>query len=80
MTKNKRYLHTVDDVLDAIGGDEEVARLTGHKPGAINMWRYGLKSLPAKTYVILKQAIAQKGCEAPDELWGSMILRKERTS
>jgi len=75
---NIRHLKNIDEVLEALGGDEEVARITRHKTGAIKMWRYGLKTLPAKTYVILKHALKQRGCEAPDELWGSMIPLKER--
>lgn len=71
-----RQLHTVDEVLEELGLDE-VMRLTGHNVGAINMWRYGLKSLPLKTYAVLKHALKRKGCEAPDELWRKMIPIKE---
>lgn len=72
-----RYLETVDEVISELGGPEKVGDLTGHKPGAVNMWRYGIKTLPAKTYVVLKHALKQRGCEAPDELWGSMIQIRE---
>lgn len=74
-----RYLKTVEEVIDALGGDEAVGRLTNHKPRAVAAWRYVLGALPSKTYVILRRALAEEGYEAPDKLWG-MISHKERAS
>lgn len=75
-----RHLDSFEDVIEALGGDEVVARITGHKRTAISMWRYSLKTFPAKTYVVLKHALKRRGCEAPDNLWGSMIPISENAS
>lgn len=72
-----RRLHTVDDILDVLGGNEKVAKLTGHKAKAVSAWRHVLEGLPSKTYVVLKHALREKGCEAPDELWGMLPTKED---
>lgn len=72
-----RTLTTVTDVIDKLGGYEEVCHLTGRKYKAVWMWPY-LGKFPANTYVIIKGALADKGLKAKDDLWG-MASAKEHT-
>ncbi|MDB5607819.1 MAG: hypothetical protein JWP25_4719 [Bradyrhizobium sp.] len=59
---------TVSEVIDALGGTKAVADLTGRGASAISMWKHR-QAFPAFTFVILKSALAVKGCSAPDTLW-----------
>lgn len=64
-------LNTTDDVIDALGGTTEVAKLARRSQQAVSNWRSRLRGkFPAETYLILTQALKQKKLSAPLALWG----------
>lgn len=69
-----RYLTTVADVVDALGGNAAVARMTGRTPNAVTNWRARL-NFPPDTFVALTAALAEAGCVAPASLWRMMAPR-----
>lgn len=65
----RQTLHTPKDVIETLGGNAVVGRITGVNPKSVSMWR-GFKKLPAKTYIVLSAALQERGCYAPPSLWG----------
>lgn len=61
-------LETAAQVMEALGGNQGVAELTGAKPSAISMWRKA-ESFPANTYITMTKALRAVGKSAPDSLW-----------
>jgi len=61
-------LRTTTAVMDALGGNHAVGRLTGRTANAANNWRH-FKSFPSNTYLILTGALKAKGYTAPPSLW-----------
>jgi hypothetical protein len=61
-------LETTSDVMDALGGNGAVAALTDSKPSAVSNWR-SFETFPPNTYVVMTQALAAIGKEAPTSLW-----------
>ena len=68
-------LPTTSLVIDALGGNQKVAELTGATHGSVSGWRKS--KFPAATYVMLKKRIKKMGLSAPDTLW-SMRRRPKR--
>ena len=62
-------LTTTGAVVDALGGNSAVVRLTGSSPTAVSNWRQ-FNSFPSKTYLVLNDALREIGKEAPASLWG----------
>ena len=63
-------LATVDEVIAALGGQREVAGLTGRRSGsAIPMWKQR-GSFPSNTYAVMIEALQERGKTAPASLWG----------
>jgi len=62
-------LSTTSEVMDALGGNQAVAELTGSKPKAVWNWR-GFETFPSNTYVAMTEALLAKGKTAPASLWG----------
>lgn len=62
-------LSTTESVMDALGGNQAVAELTGSTPKAVWNWRAG-KTFPSNTYIALTTALKAKGKSAPPSLWG----------
>lgn len=60
-------LTTTADVIDALGGNQEVSELTRADAKAVFNWR-GSK-FPAWTYLSIKSGLRAKGKTAPDSLW-----------
>ena len=62
-------LCTVSDVVDALGGNLEVAAITGvkHTSSVSNWKKFG--KLPAKTHKVLQEALHERSMKAPDDLW-----------
>jgi len=54
-------------LIDALGGNQKVAAITGDRPGAVSGWRKS--KLPAATYVALQKRLRKMGLSAPDSLW-----------
>lgn len=61
-------LQSTEDVVLALGGTGEVARMMGVRPQVVTNWR-AMEKFPAHTYLALKDALDKKGRDAPDELW-----------
>lgn len=62
-------LETVDAVMEELGGNRPVATLTASKPSAVSMWRKA-QSFPTNQYLIMTEALREKGKTAPASLWG----------
>jgi hypothetical protein len=64
-------LETTDDVIDALGGNAAVARLTDRDPGVVWNWRSAYRgSFPASTFLVLQGALRSINRTAPPSLWG----------
>jgi len=68
-------LTTTRDVIKALGGVPETAKLTGAKYGAAWMWTTAQK-FPPRYFVVMSQALKQKGLHAPASLWGMVESEK----
>lgn len=64
-----RELQTAGDVIDALGGTAETARLTKRKSQHVSNWRAAGR-LPPKTFLIVKKELAARGLTAPSRVWG----------
>lgn len=63
-------LNTLEEVIKALGGNREVAALTGRRSvHAVSMWK-DRGSFPSNTLLIMKAALKARSMEAPSELWG----------
>jgi hypothetical protein len=65
----KTELVSVDEVIDALGGTNSVARQTGNQPSAISNWRRAHR-LPAKMYLWFMRELDERGFDAHPRLWG----------
>ena len=68
-------LTTTSKVIDKLGGNKEVAALTGSTDKAVSNWRKS--KFPAASYVTLKGMLMDMGLHAPDALW-TMRTRPRR--
>ena len=60
-------LKTASDVIDALGGTQEVAGMFGLAYGVVWNWRD--RGLPSDTYAAMHKKLARLRLSAPDELW-----------
>ncbi len=74
---NPRALRSTAEVIDALGGFDAVAELTGSKYSAVHNWK-AFGAFPAKTFVIMTSELESRGLEAPASLWG--MLEPERVA
>lgn len=72
-------LHTTAEVMNVLGGNGPVARLTSSTPKAVSNWR-GFETFPANTYVAMTGALKAQGYEAPDSLWGMKMPEEAASS
>ena len=61
-------LQTASEIIDALGGNGQVAELTLSRPNAVSNWR-AFNSFPPNTYIVMTSALAQIGKTAPASLW-----------
>ena len=61
-------LHTVDEVVDALGGTGLVADLVKNSDAAVSNWRKA-GQFPANTYLIIRGELEKVNKTAPDALW-----------
>jgi hypothetical protein len=61
--------HSTIEVIDALGGTQPVADLTGRTYNAAFNWRSAGK-FPCNTYLKMQAALAAHGHNAPASLWG----------
>jgi len=65
-----RKLATVEEVVEALGGNRQVAALTGRKSlHAVSMWK-ARGSFPSNTLLIMQAALNARSQKAPSKLWG----------
>lgn len=63
-----KELNTAADVMEALGGNPAVARLTDRTAKAVSNWR-AIGSFPADTYIAMGGALHALGYIAPPSLW-----------
>lgn len=62
-------LTTTREVMEALGGTSAVAKMTGRTYAAAFNW-LDFKTFPTNTYLVLTEALREKGYTAPASLWG----------
>lgn len=63
-------LKTVEEVVRALGGNRQVAALTGRKSlHAVSMWK-SRGTFPSNTLLIMQAALESQAKKAPSKLWG----------
>lgn len=63
-------LTNAEAVIDALGGNVEVAKITSRKDsGVVWNWRKAGK-LPSDTFLVLSAELESRGLAAPASLWG----------
>lgn len=65
-------LSTTSAVIDALGGNRAVADLTHTTNKAVWNW-HGFETFPSNTYVVLIEALHERGKTAPASLWGMRL-------
>lgn len=60
-------LETVDEIIDSLGGTNEVARALGTSASAVSQWRN--RGLPPDTFLVLYGLLRAKNMTAPASLW-----------
>jgi Tol biopolymer transport system component len=68
-------LYTANAVIDALGGTNTVSGLTGATAQAVSNWRRD--GLPAKTFIVLSEALKANGYSAPFEVWGMIVAPQQ---
>ena len=63
-----KTLRSTSDIIDALGGIEAMAELTGTSINGVYNWRAGTQ-FPADTYRLLKDELKAIDIDAPDHLW-----------
>jgi ABC-type hemin transport system substrate-binding protein len=61
-------LTTTSEVIETLGGNPAVAELTGRNAKAVSAWR-SFDAFPPDTFLVLTNALEQKGETAPVSLW-----------
>lgn len=62
-------LRTMGDIIDALGGPSAVAKLTNSTLPAVSNWQQ-FGRFPAKTYVVMVNALKRRRKSAHASLWG----------
>jgi hypothetical protein len=61
-------IQTATEIIDALGGNQAVAKLTTTTAKAVSNWRAAGK-FPSNTFLVVKAALLRLGLSAPDHLW-----------
>lgn len=69
---NLEMLETVEAVIDALGGNGPVGKLTETKPSTISMWKKA-QAFPPKYHMLMTGALFERGKTAPASLWGMKL-------
>jgi len=69
MAGMSKILTTIDEVIDALDGPKEVAKIVGNdtRPATVRMWRH--QGLPSYSFLVLQAALTERGYSAPASLW-----------
>ena len=70
-------LQSTSEVIDHLGGNAEVARLTSTTSKAVSNWR-AFERFPANTYLIIQAELTKSGKSAPDHLWSMRVAPTKR--
>lgn len=62
-------LTTTKQIIEALGGIDDVARLTGRNSDAVWNWDRRSETFPANTFVAMQRALKERGHTAPVSLW-----------
>ncbi len=62
-------IRTTREVVKALGGIDGVVRLTGASADSVSAWQARLNRFPAKTYLVMTEALAEMGMSASPALW-----------
>jgi hypothetical protein len=65
-------LETLADVFAALGKNSGVESITGCKPNTVSMWK-SAGVFPSNTYVVLTEALRERGKTAPASLWSMRV-------
>jgi hypothetical protein len=74
-----KILDTASDVIDALGGNPAVGKITERNASAVSNWRK-FNSFPAVTYVALKAALKAIEHDAPDSLWDMVPAKADEAA
>jgi hypothetical protein len=74
-----KQLTTTRDVITALGGDDAVGRMFGVGKTAVSNWRCTSR-FPGYTALAMKEALVEKGFDAPADLWRSEIAKPAKRS
>jgi hypothetical protein len=67
----KDTLDTVDEVLDALGGNAQVARLLGETPQTVGNWRLATRRrIPAVHFMNIASLLEERGLYAHSSVFG----------
>lgn len=69
MVRAMETLSTVQEVVDALGGEEAVSELAGVKVRTIHQWKFR-KKLPSDKFIIISRVLEEQRKEAAPSLWG----------
>lgn len=61
-------LSSVNEVSQALGGDEATGAIAGVSPKTVKQWKWR-KRLPQDKYLVLSNALSLKGKKADAALW-----------
>lgn len=65
-----KQLQTVDEVIDALGGNTEVVAITGvATPQVVSNWR-ARRHIPPRHFSAIADALKARNLTAPRRLWG----------
>ncbi|RWL14856.1 MAG: hypothetical protein EOR57_31415 [Mesorhizobium sp.] len=66
----RNILTTPKEVIDELGGYNEVAAMVGLKYTAVFEWGRDGKRIPPKFYKLMTDELRQRGKQAPPSVWG----------
>jgi hypothetical protein len=76
--QHQQQLDSFDAVVDALGGEREVARLCDDQDtAAVCNWRRRRGRFPTKYYPVMKEKLDELHVEAPLDLWGFYLEEKQ---
>ena len=62
-------LQTFDEVIEALGGVKETARLTRRRPQEVCQWRTRYNAFPPEHYLTISKGLVARGFGAPTHLF-----------
>ena len=65
-----KQLATFDEVVEALGGKREVARICDQDTAAVCNWQRRRGKFPTRYFWVMKGELDARGVDAPLDLWG----------